>query len=442
MNTVKTARLLGAALLLPAASMTGCSFGTSIDNIMAPPKLSVEQEQIYSALTDAAGSSISLKYPRSGKYLSAFIVEDIDGDGGNEAVVFYERSGLGVEENTLRINVLDKDGDAWRSVCDTPAEGSEIEKVMISRLGTNDRVNLIIGSSLINRSEKNVTMYNYENGSITANFSESYSFFDVTDLDGDEENEFFLLAGAATGSPAKAEVFKLDGKGIYTKYSCDLSGSFSEFDSLSYGTLEDGRQALYIDAVSGAGSVQTDMIYLDGERLKKIFETPEESASTVRPAGCSCMDVDGDGVLEIPVQTIAEGYEEVPESEQIRLTNWMKVGQDNRLERKYSSYYSVGDGYIFIFPEKWRGKVTVKRDAVNDEMVFCTYEDGKAGSELMRIFAAEDVASREDRISTGYMLLHTKGETAYLAYVPPLTESSSELALSPADAAVRFCFRE
>ena len=168
MNTVKTARLLGAALLLPAASMTGCSFGTSIDNIMAPPKLSVEQEQIYSALTDAAGSSISLKYPRSGKYLSAFIVEDIDGDGGNEAVVFYERSGLGVEENTLRINVLDKDGDAWRSVCDTPAEGSEIEKVMISRLGTNDRVNLIIGSSLINRSEKNVTMYNYENGSLTA----------------------------------------------------------------------------------------------------------------------------------------------------------------------------------------------------------------------------------------------------------------------------------
>ncbi|HOR22760.1 MAG TPA: hypothetical protein PLY43_08560, partial [Ruminococcus sp.] len=157
---------------------------------------------------------------------------------------------------------------------------------------------------------------------------------------------------------------------------------------------------------------------------------------------CSCMDVDGDGVLEIPVQTIAEGYEEVPESEQIRLTNWMKVGQDNRLERKYSSYYSVGDGYIFIFPEKWLGKVTVKRDAVNDEMVFCTYEDGKAGSELMRIFAAEDVASREDRISTGYMLLHTKGETAYLAYVPPLTESSSELALSPADAAVRFCFRE
>lgn len=426
---------------MPAALLTGCSFGTSIDNIMAPPKLSVEQEQIYSALTDACGTNISLKYPRSGKYLSAFIVEDIDGDGGNEALVFYEKSGLAVEENTLRINILDQDGGSWRSVCDTPAEGSEIEKVMISKLGTNGRVNLIIGSSLINRSEKNVTMYTYENGTVTANFSEAYSFFDVTDLDGDDENEFFLLAAAATGAPAQAEAFKLDGEGIYTKYSCELSGSFSEFDSLSYGTLEDGRKALYIDAVSGAGSVQTDMIYMDGGRLQKIFGTPDESASTIRPAGCSCMDVDGDGVLEIPVQTVSPGYEEVSEGEQIKLTNWMRVGEDNRLERKFSSYYSVGDGYVFIFPEKWRGKVTVRRDAVNDEMVFCAYEDGKAGAELLRIYAAEDVASREDRISSGYMLLHTKGGAAYLAYVPQ-SPADNELALTPADAAVRFKFKE
>ncbi|MDE6102601.1 MAG: hypothetical protein K2F73_06465, partial [Ruminococcus sp.] len=87
--------------------LTGCVFSSSIDNLMAPPKLSVEQEQIYNALTDAAGTSISLKYPKSGKYLSAFIIEDIDGDGGNEAVVFYEKTSIAVEENTLRINILD-----------------------------------------------------------------------------------------------------------------------------------------------------------------------------------------------------------------------------------------------------------------------------------------------------------------------------------------------
>ena len=303
--------------ILPAASalvmLTGCTFGASIDTLMAPPKLSVEQEQIYSALTDAAGTSISLKYPKSGKYLSAFIVEDIDGDGGNEAVVFYEKSSLTVEENTLRINILDRDGGKWRSVCDTPAEGAEIEKVMISRLGSNDRVNLIIGSSLINRSEKNVSMYEYSDGSIEQTFSSSYSFFDVTDLDSDDENEFLLLMGSATGSPAQAEAYKLDEDGIYHKYSRELSGSFTEFDSINYGEIAGGRTGLYIDAVSGTGFIQTDIVYMDSSGLNKVFETAEESLSTVRPAGCSSFDVDGDGIPEIPVQTISPGYEDVSE---------------------------------------------------------------------------------------------------------------------------------
>lgn len=436
---------LFAAALSGIVLLTGCSFGSSIDNLMTPPKLSVDQEQIYSALTAAAGTSISLKYPKSGKYLSAFIIEDIDGDGENEAVVFYEKTSLAVEENTLRINILDQYGGKWRSVCDTPAEGTEIEKVIISKLGSNDRINLIIGSSLINRSEKKVAIYNYNFnvGTIEKTFSESCSFIDVTDLDNDDENEFLLLAGSSTGMPAVAEAYKLDSEGIYHKYNCELSGSFTEFDSLSYGEIEGGRKGLYIDAASGTGYIQTDIVYMDGMGLNKVFATPEESLSTVRPTGCNSFDIDGDGILEIPVQTVSPGYEEVSESEQMKLTAWMFVNKDNRLEQKYSSYYSINDGYIFVFPEKWRNKVTVRRDAINDEIVFCAYSDGQTGRELMRIYCAEDSPSREDRISNGYMLLRTKGESAYLAYIPQ-NSGALEDNLSPTagEAAVGFKFKD
>ena len=58
------------AAAVPAVFLTGCTFATSIDNLLSPPKLSVEQEQIYNALTDAEGTAISLKYPKSGKFLS------------------------------------------------------------------------------------------------------------------------------------------------------------------------------------------------------------------------------------------------------------------------------------------------------------------------------------------------------------------------------------
>lgn len=439
---MKKVKFLTALLLVPA--LCSCSFGASIDTLMAPPKLSVEQEQIYSALTDAAGSSISLKYPKSGTYLSAFIVEDIDGDGGSEAVVFYEKNSLTVEENTLRINILDQFDGKWRSVCDTPADGAEIEKVMISKLGSNDRINVIIGSSLINRSEKNVSVYNYSDGTIEQTFSSAYSFIDVTDLDKDEENELLLLTSSATGSNAAAESYKLDEEGLYHKYSCELSGSFTEFDSLVYGEIGGGRTGLYIDAASGMGFIQTDIIYMDSGGLKKVFETPEDSLSTVRPSGCSSYDIDGDGILEIPVQTISPGYEEVSESEQIKLTNWLYVSGENRLEQKYSSYFSINDGYVFIFPERWHNNVTVKRDSINDEIVFCAYNGGAAGRELLRVYCAEDSAAREDRIASGYMLLHTKGESSYLAYVPGSSDSAENdgLGLSAADAAVYFKFKD
>ena len=429
--------------ILLSAVLTGCTFGTNIDTLMTPPKLSVEQEQIYSALTNAAGTSIKLKYPKSGTYLSAFIIDDIDGDGGNEAVVFYEKNGLTVEENTLRINILDKNDDKWHSVCDTTADGSEIEKVMISKLGSSNRVSLIIGCSLINRSEKNVSLYSYSDGRIEQTFTSPYSFFDVTDLDSDNENEFLLLTGASFGVDAAAKAYKFGENGKYVPYSKELSGNFTEFDNISYGKLGNGSPALYIDAVSGNGMIQSDIIYMDDKGLNKIFSTSDESSSTMRPSGCTSFDVDGDGIPEIPVQSIFSGYEGASESEQLMVTDWMCINENNQLEKKYSSYFSVTDGYIFLMPEKWLGKITIKRDSVNDEMVFCKYSDGMAGRELLRIFCAEDTASREDRIANGYMLIHSKGESAYLAYIPPVPDTVDDgLSVSAGEVAVGFKYKE
>ncbi|MCM1314713.1 MAG: hypothetical protein NC205_01180 [Prevotella sp.] len=430
-------------LVIPVVLLlTGCAFSSSIDNLMSPPKLSVEQEQVYSALTDATGTSISLKYPKSGKYLSAFIVEDIDSDGESEAVVFYEKNSIALEENTLRINILDRSDGKWRSVCDTPAKGAEIEKVMISKLGSNDRTNLIIGSSLINRSEKNVSIYNYADGNIEETFSESYSFIDVTDLDGDEENEFLLLSGATSGSTATVETFRLKEDGLYYRYSCNLSGNFTEFDNLSYGKIDDERTGLYIDAVTGTGLIQTDIIYMDDNSLKKVFSTADESSFTVRPTGCTSFDIDGDGVPEIPVQKISLGYEEVSESEQIKITEWFFVGKNSRLQKKYTSYYDINDGYIFVFPEKWENHVTIKHDFINDEIVFCSYENGQTGRELLRLYFSADTPSLEDRISNGYMLLKTKGDSAYLAYIPFQDDSTDGLSVTEGDVAVGFRCRE
>ena len=79
-----------------------------------------------------------MKYPRSGENLSAFIVDDIDNDSQEEAIVFYKKNAIKTEDNSLRINILDQEDSVWRSVYDRAADGNEVEQVMITKLGEHD----------------------------------------------------------------------------------------------------------------------------------------------------------------------------------------------------------------------------------------------------------------------------------------------------------------
>ena len=178
---------------------------------------------------------------------------------------------------------------------------------------------------------------------------------------------------------------------------------------------------------------------MDDKGLQKAFANPAQSAVTQRPLGCRSFDIDGDGTLEIPVQRVAAGYSNAPEGELMWLTDWLSVGKDGKTRLKYESYYSVGDGYIFLFPAKWHNKVTLKRDAINDELVICAYENNEIGTELMRIYCAEDIASREDRMASNYLLLRTKGDSAYLAQLPQ-NDKNTSLSINEAEAAIGFKF--
>lgn len=79
--------LTGCLLLL----LSGCTFGATVDALLTPPHLRGEQEQIYQALENAVGNRITLQYPRSGNHLSAVMISDLDGDGQDEAAVFYRK---------------------------------------------------------------------------------------------------------------------------------------------------------------------------------------------------------------------------------------------------------------------------------------------------------------------------------------------------------------
>ena len=114
-------------LLFLIFSLTGCTFSTSIETLLTPPKLTKQQQQIYNALTNSVGNSITLQYPKTGENLSSFIISDLDDDGEAEAIVFYKKNSAAGEDE-LRINVLDIKNGKWSSVFYAAADGTEHKK--------------------------------------------------------------------------------------------------------------------------------------------------------------------------------------------------------------------------------------------------------------------------------------------------------------------------
>ncbi|MGN0590146.1 hypothetical protein [Ruminococcus sp.] len=429
------ARLLGAvtaAVLL----LSGCSFSTSIDGLLSPPKLSLEQEQIYDALRRAAGSSISLKYPKTGDYLSAFIVSDIDGDGEDEALVFYEKNLLQNEENALRLNVLDQIEGSWRSVYDLAAGGAEVEEVMISRLGSNSRTNIIVGYSMVNQGERVLSVYDYRQGELTETLNSSYSLADVCDLDRNGENELLIVCGQALSQSARAMTYVLAQDGSYYESRVELNEAFTDFANLLYGNTAEGIPCVWLDGITGPSTVQTQVLTLENGVLTLLYSDKDSGIRTVRQSGYLTCDLDGDGVAEIPVNTLFPGYTDATESEQIPMTSWYEC-RGSRLMRKCSGYYSPARQFAFVLPRRWERKVTLKQDALAEELVF--YRLGRSLEDstvpLLRLCVTDNADTAQDRLDNGYILLCSKNGLRYLAQLP---DTGDELALTVSEAILLF----
>jgi hypothetical protein len=245
--------------------LTGCNIWSGgVETLLSPPKLSKQQQEIYQALTGSLDTKINLKYPKSGEYLSAFIVANFDDEPTEEAIVFYEKTGITADETSLRINVLDQVDGAWKSMFDRSADGSEIETVIVSKLGDSDDISIIVGYSML-QGEKQVNIYTYSRdnseSALKENFSDTYSLMSVEDVDNDNLNELLLVVGNTASSYAEAKVLKLDSNGQYRLTRVAMDSSTTDYSQCLYSLDYSGTSKdIFIDSIVSTGMIETEIL--------------------------------------------------------------------------------------------------------------------------------------------------------------------------------------
>ena len=95
-------------LLLAGCSMPGEQ--VQVEELLRAPKLSGDYGDVQTALNDWLGESAQLKYPMQGDLLSPFLLQDLDGDGRQDAAVLYTTA----QSSNVCSSILQKDvADFW-----------------------------------------------------------------------------------------------------------------------------------------------------------------------------------------------------------------------------------------------------------------------------------------------------------------------------------------
>ena len=175
--------LLLAACCL-AGLLPGCSFpmteNMQVEELLRAPRLSGDYGALQNALNDWLGESAQLKYPMQGDLLSPFLLQDLDGDGEQDAAVLYTTA----QSSNVCIAFLQRDEENRWKVCQS-IEGlaDTVDNVRLAQLQDGSSMQMVVGY-LASQGDSYLAVYSYENGQVSAILEQSYEQYLVEDITG------------------------------------------------------------------------------------------------------------------------------------------------------------------------------------------------------------------------------------------------------------------
>ncbi len=419
--------------LLAASVLAGCSVSVSVETLLAPPKLDEQQNEIYQALISSTGSGISLKYPKSGDYRSAFVVRNIDTEPSDEAMVFYSSNSVQSGEAGLRMKVLDQYDGKWQAVYDIACMGSEVESLSFTSVGEGDNVDIIVRYSMLNQTEKAFSLLNYADGIVAELYSSFYSCLEVVDLNSDGFNELITVVPDKTTGITSAMMLSRSGNTLTKLSQAELMGSHAEILRVSKGMVGENVPALFLDYSRGQGQYGTDVIYAHSGHLICPDSSMITRFSNNYTADLYCTDIDGDGFMEMPNMTPLPGYETLPKNEQLCAVQWYNVVA-HMITAEHYGYYSSKYSFALMFPNRWFGVVTAVPNLIENEIIFISYDSSvglevSEATELMRIKIVDKGDTESQKAVAGMTLLGANEDSLYYIYQTD-SYTAGKLALS------------
>ena len=366
-------------ILLICVMLTGCSFNlaTSTSDLISAVSPFGENAEIKKALDDYLGGGYILKNPSFGDYITSYNFYDLDNDGEDEAVAFYQTKDA---LNTVNMALIKKYDKRWQVDAVTQGLGTGAYRLDFCDINNDSSLDILVcWNSISNSTNHTFAAYEiiFEDGAYSfSQIGESkvINNYTVVDFDSNGKNEIlFFEINTGTKTTAKAELYDLSNNRFNLIGETKLDSRVISYTNIKQEKAENDIR-IYADALGSSGdSKLTEIIYYSNSY--KSIVSPFYSYSSGITSGTSrsclvnCEDIDSDELIEIPTddnRDFGDGVVSI---------DW-KIYKNTVLMHKAYSLYVKEDRYTVIIPDEYYDKISADYDSENREL-FVYNENGE-----------------------------------------------------------------
>lgn len=385
--------------LLLCMLLAGCSFGDfgnlQVEELLRAPRLMGDYGALQSALNDWLGESAQLKYPMQGDLLSPFLLQDLDGDGEQDAAVLYTTG----QTSNVCIAILQKNSEGvWKVRQSIEGLADTVENVRLAQLQDRSGCQLVVGY-MASQGDRYLAVYSYENDQVTAILEQSYEQYLVEDITGGGSQDLILMSTLEYGG-VQIELLTVDRDGAFQQVAVmGLSADkFMGCASVAAGLGTDGKHYLVLDGWTGisGNNLATVLLYFDEDTQQMVpakqiraEELYQESLRNV--PGLVSRDIDGDGTVEIPTQPDEAGLLNMSQSRRMDFIVWMDYTSPEP-KKSFGMVDEETNCYIEL-PTEWEGNLMLTDSAEEEDAVeLRTVDENKLVLTLRLVNSSESAA--------------------------------------------------
>ena len=402
--------LILAAVLVP---LSGCLFSGTFDELYQLPQLPAEYTELQKLLDQIQDSGAEYAAPMSGANIQTVQLKDLDNDGEQEALAFFRQNG---DERPLKIYIFRTVDGVYRQAAMIEGSGTAIYSVQYSDLDGDGLCEILVGWR-ISPELQALSVYTLREEEPLSLMTTNYVRYAAADLNEDGQQELTVLRGDGSGNNV-ADFYGWHEDGSLMLLSTTrLSMTMAELQEITEGTLEDGEPALFVTGVAEETKAITDILACREGRMTNLVVNPSTGVSgeIFRYVGLEPMDIDEDGVTEVPMPALL-----LSEDEEICWKiYWRRYNSDGSNKEACLTYHDLEQGWYLFLPQEWDNRISVRRSSQEGGQVTSFgYMDEDSFVEVLNIYAftgsdRESQASRSDRI----ILVRQPGSVIYAASI-------------------------